>query len=62
MRQDDGVEEDDLAGNHNVAAEDGDGGIELAVSVEEGIVLHLGEGFVRVWIIRSSLDPRPVAH
>ena len=62
MGKDDGVEENNLAGNHDVTAEDGDGGIQLAVNVEEGIVLHLGEWFVWVWVIRSPLNPRPGAH
>ena len=62
VRQHDGVQEDDLARNNHVAAKDGDGGIQLAVDVEQWIVLHLGERFVRVWVLRSSLHSRPGAH
>ena len=62
MRQDDGVEEDDFTGHMNIAAEDGDGGVELAAGVEECVVIHLGEWFVRVGIIRSALHPGPVTH
>ena len=62
MRKDNRVEEDDLAGNHDVTTKDGDGGIQLAVDVEQRIVLHLGERFVRIGILRSSLHSRPGAH
>ena len=62
MREDDGVEEDDLARNHNVAAEDGNGGVQLATGVKQGIVLHLGEWFVGVGVIWGPLHPGPVAH
>ena len=62
MRQHDGVEEDHLARDDHVAAKDGDGGVQLAVDVEQWIVLHLGERFVRVGILRSSLHPGPGAH
>ena len=62
MRQHDGVQEDDLARDNHVAAKDGDGGIQLAVDVEQRIVLHLGERFVRIGILRSSLHSRPGAH
>ena len=62
MGQHNGVEEDHLAGDDHVAAKDGDGGIQLAVDVEQWIVLHLGERFVRVWVLRSSLHSRPGAH
>ena len=62
MRKDNRVEEDDLAGNHNVTTKDGDGGIQLSIGVEQGIVLHFGEGFVRVGIVRSPLDSSPGPH
>ena len=44
MRQHDGVEEDDLAGHHHVAAQHRDGGVQLPAGVEQWVVLHLGEG------------------
>ena len=62
MRQHDGVEEDHLARDDHVAAKDGDGGIQLTVDVKQWIVLHLGERFVGVWILRGSLHSRPGAH
>ena len=62
MRKDNRVEEDDLAGNHDVTTKDGDGGIQLSIGVEQGIVLHFREGFVRVGIIRSPLDSSPGPH
>ena len=62
MGKDDGVKENNLAGNHDVTTKDGDGGIQLSISVEQGIVLHFREGFVRVGIIRSPLDSSPGPH
>ena len=62
MGKDNRVEEDDLAGNHDVTTQDGDGGIQLSIGVEQGIVLHFREGFVRVGIIRSPLDSSPGPH
>ena len=62
VRQHDGVEQDHLARDDHVAAEDGDGGVQLAVDVEQWVVLHLGERLVRVGILGGSLHSRPGAH
>ena len=41
--------------------QNGDGGVEPALLVEEPRALHLGEGLVRVGVVGRPLDPRPVA-
>ena len=62
MRENNGIEDDHFAGHRHVAAEDGDGGVELAAAIEQCSVLHLGKRFVGVWILRRALDPSPVAY
>ena len=39
--------------------DDGDGGVQLPVVVEQGQVVHLGEGLVGVGVIGSPLHPGP---
>lgn len=62
MGENNGVEDDHLAGYHHVASEDGDGGVELAAAIEQCIVLHLSKWFVGVRILRGTLDPGPITH
>ena len=62
MGENNGVEDDHLAGYHHVASEDGDGGVELAAAIEQCIVLHLSKWFVGVRILWRTLDPGPITH
>ena len=62
MRENNGVEEDNFTRNYDIAAEDGDGGVQLATGVKQRIVFHLGEWFVGVGVIWGPLHPGPVAH
>ena len=62
MRENNGVEEDNFTRNYDIAAEDGDGGVQLATGVKQRIVLHLGEWFVGVGVVWCPLHPRPVTH